>query len=117
RYNESIEEGVSVRFRQTVITIPNMSQMGVHVNIHESQVKKVRIGQPVLIKVDAEPGVVLEGRVAELAVLPDSASSRYTPNLKVYPASVHILGTHPWMKPGMNAKTEILVNQLADVMY
>ncbi|MEN3942873.1 efflux RND transporter periplasmic adaptor subunit [Prosthecobacter sp. SYSU 5D2] len=117
RYNESIEEGVSVRFRQTVLTIPNMSQMGVHVNIHESQVKKVRIGQPVLIKVDAEPGVVLEGRVAELAVLPDSSSSRYTPNLKVYPASVHILGTHPWMKPGMNAKAEILVNQLADVMF
>jgi HlyD family secretion protein len=117
RFNESIEEGVSVRFRQTVLTIPNMSQMGVHVNIHESQVKKVRIGQPVLIKVDAEPGVVLEGRMAELAVLPDSSSSRYTPNLKVYPASVHILGTHHWMKPGMNAKAEILVDQLADVIY
>lgn len=117
RYNESIEEGTSVRFRQTVLTIPNMSQMGVHVNIHESQVKKVHIGQPALIKVDAEPGIVLEGRVAELAVLPDSSSSRYTPNLKVYPASIHIIGTHPWMKPGMNAKVEILVDQLADVMF
>lgn len=117
RYNESIEEGTSVRYRQTVLTIPNMSQMGVHVNIHESQVKKVHVGQPALIRVDAEPGVVLEGRVAELAVLPDSSSSRYTPNLKVYPASVHILGTHPWLKPGMNAKVEILVDQLADVMF
>lgn len=117
RYNESIEEGTSVRFRQTVLTIPNMSQMGVHVTVHESQVKKVRIGQHAMIKVDAEPGVVLEGRVAELAVLPDSSSSRFTPNLKVYPASVHILGTHPWMKPGMNAKVEILVDQLADVMF
>jgi len=117
RYNESIEEGVTVRFRQTLLTIPNMSQMGVHVNIHESQVKKVRIGQPALIKVDAEPGIILEGRVAELAVLPDSSSSRYTPNLKVYPASIHILGTHPWMKPGMNAKVEVMVNQLADVMF
>lgn len=117
RYNESIEEGTNVRFRQTVLTIPNMSQMGVHVNIHESQVKKIRIGQSALIKVDAEPGVVLQGRVAELAVLPDSSSSRFTPNLKVYPASVHILGTHPWMKPGMNAKVEILVDLLADVMF
>ncbi|TDU63213.1 multidrug resistance efflux pump [Prosthecobacter fusiformis] len=117
RFNESIEEGTNVRFRQTVLTIPNMSQMGVHVNIHESQVKKVRVGQPALITVDAEPGVVLQGRVAELAVLPDSASSRYTPNLKVYPASVHILGTHPWMKPGMNAKVEVLVDQLAEVVF
>ncbi|HEY1081413.1 MAG TPA: efflux RND transporter periplasmic adaptor subunit, partial [Prosthecobacter sp.] len=107
----------NVRFRQTVLTIPNMSQMGVHVNIHESQVKKVHIGQPALIRVDAEPGKVLEGRVAELAVLPDSSSSRYTPNLKVYPATIHIMGTHPWMKPGMNAKVEIVVDQLADVLF
>lgn len=117
RYNESIEEGTNVRFRQTVLTIPNMSQMGVHVNIHESQVKKVRIGQPARIQVDAEPGVVLEGRVAELAVLPDSSSSRFTPNLKVYPATIHILGTHPWMKPGMNAKVDVMVDQLADVLF
>lgn len=117
RFNESIEEGSNVRFRQTVLTIPNMSQMGVHVNIHESQVKKVRIGQPARIQVDAEPGKVLEGRVAELAVLPDSSSSRFTPNLKVYPATIHILGTHPWMKPGMNAKVEVVVDQLADVLF
>lgn len=117
RYSEPIEEGATVRFRQTLLTIPDMSQMGVHVNIHESQVKKVRIGQPALIRVDAEPGKVLEGRVAELAMLPDSSSSRYTPNLKVYPATVHIIGTHPWMKPGMNAKVEIIVDQLADVVY
>lgn len=65
-YNESIEEGATVRLRQTILTIPDMTQMGVHVNVHESQVKKVKVGQPVLVKVDAEPGKVLEGRVAEL---------------------------------------------------
>lgn len=117
RYSDPIEEGATIRFRQTLLTIPDMSQMGVSVNVHESQVKKVRIGQPVLIQVDAEPGKVLEGRVAELALLPDSSSSRYTPNLKVYPSTIHILGTHTWMKPGMNAKVEIIVDQLADVMF
>jgi len=117
RYNESIEEGSSVRFRQTLLTIPDMSQMGVRVNIHESQVKKVKVGQHALIRVDAEPGKVLEGRIADLALLPDSGSSRYTPNLKVYPATVHIIGTHAWLKPGMNAKVEIIVDQLADVLF
>lgn len=116
-YNESIEEGATVRLRQTILTIPDMTQMGVHVNVHESQVKKVKVGQPVLVKVDAEPGKVLEGRVAELAVLPDSASSRYTPTLKVYPCSIHITGSYPWLKPGMNAKVEILIDQLADVLF
>lgn len=116
-YSNSIEEGATVRLRQTMLTIPDMSQMGVRLTVHESQVKKVRIGQPVKVRVDAEPGKVLDGRVAELAILPDSSSSRFTPNLKVYPCTVHINGYHPWMKPGMNAKVEIIIDQLADVLY
>lgn len=117
RNNDVIEEGASVRFRQTLLTIPDMTRMGVGISIHESQVKKIRIGQPCRITVDAEPGKTLEGKVAELAVLPDSGSSRYTPNLKVYPAVVHINGTHDWLKPGMNAKSEIIVDQLDDILY
>jgi multidrug efflux pump subunit AcrA (membrane-fusion protein) len=116
-YSNSIEEGASVRLRQTILTIPDMSRMGVHVKVHESQVKKVKIGQLALIRVDAEPGKILQGRVAELALMPDSSSSRYTPNLKVYPCTVHIDGIHPWLKPGMNAKVEIIVDQLSDVVF
>ncbi len=117
RYNEPIEEGAAVRLRQTIITIPDMTQMGVHVAVHESQVKKVKLGQGAVVRVDAEPGKVLVGKVAEIAVLPDSSSSRFTPNLKVYPCSVHIDGIHDWLKPGMNAKVEVIINQLEDVLY
>ncbi len=117
RLNEAIEEGATVRLRQTMLTIPDMSQMGVKINVHESQVKKVKLGQPAIVTVDAEPGKSLQGRVAELAVLPDSGSSRFTPNLKVYPCTIHITGAHSWLKPGMNAKVEIIVDQLADVLY
>lgn len=116
RYSESIEEGANVRLRQTIITIPDMSQMGAHVNIHESQVKKVKLGQRALVRVDAEPGKFLEARVAELALLPDSASTRYTPNVKVYPCTIHIEGTHDWLKPGMNAKVDVIVDELDDVL-
>ena len=117
RYSESIEEGSSVRLRQTILTIPDMSQMGAHVNIHESQVKKVKLGQRALVRVDAEPGKVLEAKVAELALLPDSTSTRYTPNVKVYPCTIHIQGTYDWLKPGMNAKVDVIVNDLEDVLY
>lgn len=46
KYSESIEEGASVRLRQTLLTIPDMSQMGVRVNVHESQVKKSVLVSP-----------------------------------------------------------------------
>lgn len=117
RTTDIIEEGATTRFRQTLLTIPDMTRMGVAVNIHESQVKKIRIGQRCRITVDAEPGRSLEGKVAELAVLPDSTSSRFTPNLKVYPAVVHITGSQDWLKPGMNAKVEIIIDELEDVLY
>lgn len=117
RYNEPIEEGANVRLRQTMLTIPDMSQMGVRLNVHESQVKKVRLGQKALIRVDAEPNKTLEGKVAELAVLPDSSSTRFTPNVKVYPCTIHISGAHEWLKPGMNAKVEIIIDQLAEVLF
>jgi HlyD family secretion protein len=117
RYSEPIEEGAAVRLRQTILTIPDMSQMGVHVAIHESQVKKVKLGQGAEITVDAEPGRTLTGSVAELAILPDSSSSRYTPTLKVYPCTVHIQGAHDWLKPGMNAKVNVIVKELVDVLY
>ncbi len=117
RYSESIEEGSSVRLRQTILTIPDMSQMGAHVNIHESQVKKIKLGQRALVRVDAEPGKVLEAKVAELALLPDSASTRYTPNVKVYPCTIHIQGAYDWLKPGMNARVDVIVDDLDDVLY
>ena len=117
RYNEPIEEGAAVRLRQTILTIPDMTHMGVHVAIHESQVKKVKIDQGAVVRVDAEPSKVLVGKVADIAVLPDSSSSRYTPNLKVYPCTVHIDGIHDWLKPGMNAKVEVIINQLDNILY
>jgi multidrug efflux pump subunit AcrA (membrane-fusion protein) len=40
-----------------------------------------------------------------------------TPDLKVYLTTVSILSTNDWLKPGMSAKVEILVDHLADVVY
>ncbi|MEM7146029.1 MAG: HlyD family efflux transporter periplasmic adaptor subunit [Verrucomicrobiota bacterium] len=117
RYYDPISEGVEVRYGQPIITIPDMTKMAVTVNIHESYVKKVDIGQPARVTVDAEPGKILTGEVAELAVLPDSANMRYNPNLKVYPAAIHIDGTHDWLKPGMTAQVEIVVNEISDALH
>ncbi len=37
--------------------------------------------------------------------------------MKVYRTTVKIVGEHDWIRPGMTAKVEILVNHLADVIY
>ncbi len=117
RYYESISEGATVKYGQPIITIPDMAKLGVDVNIHESNIKKVSLDQKVFITAESVPDKLLEGRVAKVAVLPDSNASRYNPSLKVYPATIEIKGNNDFLKPGMSAKVEILVNELDDVIF
>ncbi|MEM1443322.1 MAG: efflux RND transporter periplasmic adaptor subunit [Verrucomicrobiota bacterium] len=117
RLYDGISAGATLKVGQPIITIPNMSELGVEVNIHESHIKKIELGQRALITAESVPDVTLEGRISKVAVLPDSNASRYNPSLKVYPATVEIEGTHEFLKPGMSAKVEIIVKELEDVTY
>lgn len=114
---ERIREGATVRERQSIITIPDMTKMSVRVKIHESYIKKVKKGQKAQITVDAFPDKVLEGDVTQVGVLPDSQNMWMNPDLKVYLTTVTIQGTNEWLKPGMSAKVEIFVTRLPDVIY
>lgn len=114
---EAIQEGATVRERQPILTIPDMREMAVSVDIHESAVQRVAVGQPAVISIDAYPDVRLTGEVIKVAVVADSANSFMNPDLKVYPSQVRIDGTHDWLRPGMSAQVEILVASLEDVIY
>ena len=115
--DEIIREGATVRERQAIITIPDMRKMALLVRIHETQVKRIRVGLPVRITVDAEPDETLAGIVHKVAVLPDSESQRFNPDQKVYETAITIDNVHEWLKPGMTAKAEIIVKELEDVVY
>ncbi len=114
---EQIREGATVRERQSIITIPDMTHMAVKVRIHESHIKKVSKGLKARITVDAFPDIKLEGEVIKVGVLPDSQNRWMNPDMKVYLTSVGVNGVYDWIKPGMSAKVEILVRELPDVVY
>ena len=114
---EAIQEGSTVRERQSILTIPDMRSMAVKVNIHESAVQRVAVGQKVKVLVDAFPDENLTGVVTKVAVVADSANSFLNPDLKVYPTTITIDGTYDWLRPGMSAEIEILVETLEDVIY
>lgn len=114
---ERIREGASVRERQSIITIPDMTTMSLRVKIHESYIKKIKKGQRARITVDAFPDTVLEGEVSKVGVLPDSQNRWMNPDMKVYLTTITISGTSDWLKPGMSAKAEILANCLSNVVY
>jgi RND family efflux transporter MFP subunit len=115
--DERIREGATVRERQSIITIPDMSHMSVKVAIHESYIKKVKRGQKARITVDAFADKELHGEVSKVGVLPDSQNRWMNPDLKVYITTISVDGTHDWLKPGMTAKVEIQVGHLDNVVH
>tara|TARA_R110002072_G_scaffold284396_2_gene448479 strand:+ start:81848 stop:83884 length:2037 start_codon:yes stop_codon:yes gene_type:complete len=114
---EPIQEGATIRERQAILTIPDMTEMAVRVNIHESSVQRVREGQQVAVRIDAFPNARLTGEVIKVAVVADSGNAFMNPDLKVYPTIVKIDDVHDWLRPGMSAEVEILVDSLDDVVY
>ena len=114
---EAIQEGATVRERQAILTIPDMREMAVKTNIHESAVQRVAVGQSVEVSIDAFPDLSLTGVVTKVAVVADSANAFMNPDLKVYPTTIKIDGVHDWLRPGMSAEVEILVDQLSDIVY
>ena len=117
RGEDRIQEGATVRERQKIITIPDMTQLAVKVKIHEAAIKRIEKGQKAKIIIDAYPEEELTGEVVKIGVLPDANNRWMNPDLKVYETNISIDGMVPWLKPGLSAQVEIRVKELADVVY
>lgn len=115
--DERIEEGASVRERQSIITIPDTRQMCAEVKVHEAQIERVQKGLKARIRVEAHPEVLLTGEVHKIGVLPDTQNRWMNPELKVYSTTVTIEGKQDWLKPGLSAEIEIIVDKLDNVLY
>lgn len=111
-----IAEGETVYEGQTIISMPDTASMVAEISVHETEVDKVRPGQYAEIVMDAFPDKRLQGRVYEVAPLPDQQQGFLNPDLKVYKTLVSIDGTHDFLKTRMSCKVEILVQQLEDVI-
>lgn len=111
-----IEEGATVRERQSIIILPDITQMRADLKVHESFVDKVRAGQKALVRVDALPDQTFTGTIRRVSPLPDSGSRWSNPDLKVYKTEVVIDGENTVLRPGMSAQVTVLIGTLEDVL-
>jgi len=111
----SIEEGATVRERQKIFSLPDISRMQVHARVPESMVDQLKLGMRARIGVDAFPGEMLDGLVVEVAPRPD-ASIFFARDQKVYPTKVKIEMGPASLRPGMTAQVEILIAELDNVL-
>jgi len=115
RQDRQIEEGASIYERQNIISIPDPSEMKVEIKVHETWIDKVKVDQEANITVAAFPDEAFTGNVLKKAPL---AAQQWflSQDLKVYKTDVSIDGTHGFIKTGMSAKVEIIIDELQDVL-
>jgi HlyD family secretion protein len=92
-----------------LLTIADMSVIEAEVEVDETDIPNVKIGQPATITIDAMPGQTFKGRVTEIGNSPiqttgSQASTTQATNFKVV---VTVDGEIPEVRPGFTCTAEI----------
>ncbi len=111
-----IKEGASVHQRQVLMSLPDTTEMLVVVRVHEAKMDKVKLGQPVTVKVEGLPGKQFPGAVTKIAMLADTANRWINPDLKEYETEITLDPTEATLKPGTTAHVTIHVDAAEDVL-
>jgi len=106
-----IEEGATVHRDQTLLLMPDLSQMQVKVGIHESIVDRIKPGLAARITL---PDKALDGEVSSVAVVTRPAGW-WTGNVVKYDTIVR-LPSVPGLKPGMSAEVEVIIGRHENVL-
>ncbi|MBR0459427.1 MAG: HlyD family efflux transporter periplasmic adaptor subunit [Victivallales bacterium] len=114
---EPLQEGQEVYERQDLIALPTADTFIAEIKVHETNLKKIYIGLPVRIRVDALPGQIFTGKIQKIAPLPDAQSTFMNPDLKLYNTVVSVEGGAGVLKSGMTCEAEIIVEQYEKAMY
>ena len=109
-----IEEGTTVREHQSIVKLPDFTKMQVKVNVHESKVQQVAVGDTALLTIQGYKNP-LNGVVIEIANQPET-TSWYQAKVKEYATIVKIDDIPDGMVPGMSAEVVIDVERRDDLL-
>lgn len=105
----TIQEGVTVRERQKIFSIPDLNKpFRVRTHVLQPWVNQIRLGQPVRITASAFAGEPLTGEVEDVAPLPDAPAN--SGGAKFYTVRIKLNKATTVCRPGMAVDAEILAN-------
>lgn len=115
---KNVEEGTvvpssrgSIGSTNALLQIGDVSRLWVVCKVDETDIAQVRVGQPVLVTVDAYPERPQRGKVIRIdpqAVVEQSVTT--------IPVTVELDRSDPRLKPGMNANCEFILKEARDVL-
>ena len=114
--NPEVKVGMDGRRKQVIITIPDMSQMIVDVNLPEQYRSKVGIGDRVIITPESLPEIKISGKIESIASLPVHTIPWDKSTPKIYRTVVSFNGRNPKVVSGMSVQVEVVSKILHNVI-
>jgi membrane fusion protein (multidrug efflux system) len=118
-----MQPGQFIQQGQSLFNIVVSSDVWVVANFKETQLNKMKIGQKVIVKVDAFPGHEFEATVTSFSpatgsrfslLPPDNASGNFVKTVQRLPVKIEFSNTEDTMvkqlRPGMNVGVDVHLN-------
>jgi membrane fusion protein (multidrug efflux system) len=119
---KSVAVGQMLQPGQGIVQLVPTRDLWITGNFKETQIRRMKVGQPTTISVDAFPGLVLDGEVESFSagtgsrftlLPPDNASGNYTKVVQRVPVKIRLknLPTDVTLRPGMSADISVDTNK------
>ena len=118
-YRQYVKIGADVWGGMTLFTIPDLRVMQVRVQVHETDIDKLKVGQRATVTMETYSGLFLKGKVTQIANLASGESN--DPNadeVRNFTVYIDLDSTEDRdLKPGVSAKAVIFIEDVHDALY
>jgi HlyD family secretion protein len=101
-------------FDRVVATLPDLTSMISKTYVNEIDVSKVKIGQNVIITIDAFPKKSYNGMVSYVANVGEKLLNS---DDKVFEVQIKVEGSDPDLRPSMTTGNKIIISAMKDAVY
>jgi len=109
------KEGDRVWTGAAIAEIPDLSEMRVELKLEEVDRGKLKLGQPVRVRVDAVPEKEFNADMDWISPIAQLVFRTFPPE-KLFPARATLKNLDPRLRPGMSASAEIIVERQPGVL-
>lgn len=107
----------TMNFSGTVIlTVSDLSQIITEVQVDEADYPRLKMGQPVVVTVDALGGRKYDGKVIEIGASAQASATGSQSNIRQFKVKVAITSPDEQLRPGVTARVKLIADKRSGVL-
>ncbi len=101
-----------------LMTVADLSVMEVEVEVDETDIVKVKVGQEAEVNVDAFPDIKIKGKVSEVgsSAIQKNSLQQASDQAKTFKTVITLVNPPKEIKPGLSASADIIINKRKDAL-